>query len=177
MQFKQPRRDVRGLDAVTGKLLLASPSQAVKAGRKRGLSVLDRLRMEEQSSAAEAMLVTAKRRARSIPKKAREVALADPSLPNGVGIQGRGRAAMNIVLEPDSNSLVAMQERQQSLLAAAEFRSMRTVLSVSPAGAGKFDDMPDRDDYMLGTNGEAQFASDVRGMRILSTAAVARLLS
>ena len=87
-------------------------------------------------------------------------AVADPSLPNGVGIQGRGRAGMNIRLSNGGNCVAAMQQRKQSLMAAAEFRSSRRMVSVAAAGAGKFDEMPDRDDYPAGATGEAAFARD-----------------
>ena len=46
------------------------------------------------------------------------------------------------------------------MLAAAEFRPTRKVVAVAPAGAGKFDSMPDRDDYAAGAEGEAAFARD-----------------
>ena len=82
-------------------------------------------------------------------------------MPNGVGIQGRGRAGMNSPLENGSDCVVAMQQRRQSLLAAAEYRPTRSVIVLATAGAGKFDGMPDRDDYPKGSEGEAQFALDV----------------
>ena len=75
-------------------------------------------------------------------------------LPNGVGVQGRGRALSNVPLTQDANSLAALQERKQSLLAAAEYRPMRAIVSVTPAGAAKFDEMPDQD-------GEAAFAVEI----------------
>jgi hypothetical protein len=37
---------------------------------------------------------------------------------------------------------------------------MRAVVAVAPAGAAKFDAMPDRDDYDAGAAGEAEFARD-----------------
>ena len=103
----------------------------------------------------------AKRHTRAkLPAKA----VIDPALPNGVGIQGCGRAAMNAPMADGSNCVAAMaaatQQRRQSLLAAAEFRRTQTVIAVSPAGAGKFDGMPDRDDYAAGAEGEEQYARD-----------------
>ena len=74
---------------------------------------------------------------------------------------GRGRAAVNMPLRADGDGVQALQERRQSLLAKADFRPMRAVISVAPAGAGKFDGMPDRDDYEDGPDGEAAWARDL----------------
>ena len=82
-------------------------------------------------------------------------------MPNGVGTQGRGRSGMNSPLANGSDCVVAMQQRRQSLLAAAEYRPTRTVIVLTTAGAGKFDGMPDRELYPQGSEGEAQFAFDV----------------
>ena len=120
---------------------LASPALAVKAGRHRGLPVLDRRRLEMEAMVAADATAAAKRHARA---KAPAQAVIDPALPNGVGIQGRGRAAMNAPMADGTNCVAAMQQRRQSLLAAAEFRRTQTVIAVAPAGAGKFDGMPDR---------------------------------
>ena len=38
---------------------------------------------------------------------------------------------------------------------------MRAIVSVTPAGAAKFDEMPDRDNYAAGEDGEAAFAVDM----------------
>eukprot|EP00966_Prymnesium_polylepis_P329253 7384987-Prymnesium_polylepis.1 len=48
-----------------------------------------------------------------------------------------------------------------SLLSEAYFRPMRAVVPVAPAGAGKFDGMPDRDDYPAGEAGEAEWSGDL----------------
>ena len=84
------------------------------------------------------------------------MSVVDPSLPNGVGTQGRGRSGMNSPLANGSDCVVAMQQRRQSLLAAAEYRPTRTVIVLATAGAGKFDGMPDRDQYPEGSEGEAE---------------------
>ena len=113
---------------------LASPAAAVKAGRARGAPVLER-RKKEEAALEEAN--KAKTTRRSSPSRARrQVAfvLNDSSLSNGVGIRGRGRAAVNAPLSNDGSSLEAQQKRRSSLLAKAEFRPMSTVLAVAPAG-------------------------------------------
>ena len=123
-----------------GSAPLASPALAVKAGRQRGLSVLEQRRLEMEAMAAADAAVSAKRQQRS---KASAKSVLDPSLPNGVGIQGRGRAGMNSSMADGSHCVAAMQQRRQSLLAAAEFRPTRSVVTVATAGAGKFDGMPE----------------------------------
>ena len=141
---------------------LASPALAVKAGRKRGPSVLERKRKAEaEQIAAEEASAAAKRVKRPL-QRASPFEVADASLPNGVGILGRGRAAVNVPLTADGDGVQALQERRQSLLAKADFRPMRAVISVAPAGAGKFDGMPDRDDYDAGPDCEAVWARDLQ---------------
>jgi hypothetical protein len=152
--------------------VLASPVLAVKAGRERGLSVTARkqkaeaeqIAAEEAAAAAKRDKKLRKREAETEQNAAEEAApsyeLADNSLPNGVGILGRGRAAVNMPLRADGDGVQALQERRQSLLAKADFRPMRAVISVAPAGAGKFDGMPDRDDYEDGPDGEAAWARE-----------------
>ena len=49
-----------------------------------------------------------------------------------------------------------------SLLSKAEFRPMRSVVGVSPAGAGNFDGMPDRATYAEGWPVKARPVIDVR---------------
>ena len=140
---------------------LASPALAVKAGRSRGPTVLERRQREEEAvRSAVATKTKRKMKPNAHPAESCSVALADASLPNGVGIQGRGRAAMNMPIADGENCVAAMQERRQSLLAAAEFRPTRAVLAVAPAGAGKFDGMPDRDQYQTGAEGDSVWATD-----------------
>ena len=62
-------------------------------------------------------------------------------MPNGVGIQSRGRAGINSPLANGSDCVVAMQQRRQSLLAAAEYRPTRSVIVLATAGAGNFNGM------------------------------------
>ena len=71
---------------------LASPALAVKAGRPRGPSVLDKRREEEQQEMAAAEAAAAKRKKIFRPT-ASVPTVVDPSLPAGVGVMGRGRAA------------------------------------------------------------------------------------
>ena len=52
--------------------------------------------------------------------------LADPSLPNGVGIQGRGRSAMNGPMSSGSYCVATLQQRRNSLMAAADYRPMKS---------------------------------------------------
>ena len=79
---------------------LASPALAVKAGRQRGVSVLSRYekrRQEEQQEMAAAEAAAAKRKKIFRPT-ASVPTVVDPSLPAGVGVMGRGRAAVNVRL-------------------------------------------------------------------------------
>ena len=81
--------------ALLGTATMASPALAVKAGRNRGLSVLERQRKEEEMQHVAEVVAAAKRKNKvpSVPKSAPTFALADLLLPNGVGIMGRGRRA------------------------------------------------------------------------------------
>ena len=73
---------------------MASPALAVKAGRNRGLTVLERQRKEEEMQHVAEVAAAAKRKkVPSVQKSAPTFALADLLLPNGVGIMGRGRRA------------------------------------------------------------------------------------
>eukprot|EP00316_Scyphosphaera_apsteinii_P017197 CAMPEP_0119303648 /NCGR_PEP_ID=MMETSP1333-20130426/5050_1 /TAXON_ID=418940 /ORGANISM="Scyphosphaera apsteinii, Strain RCC1455" /LENGTH=189 /DNA_ID=CAMNT_0007306379 /DNA_START=84 /DNA_END=655 /DNA_ORIENTATION=- len=148
---------------------MKSPAAATKGegARQRGPSVMERRATEEQAGLAPACskepdFEAQELRQNKVAAKSstgtptKDAAVVDASLPNGVGIQGRGRAAMNGPLKNEKNSLPALQERRQSLLAAADF-----VLKVAPAGAGMFDGFPDRNDYSAGAVGELQFARDV----------------
>ena len=116
--------------------------------RNRGLSMSERLAQEEAERAAEAVAAAAKKK-KKVSAVVEAVIAPRTPLPNGVGVQGRGRALSNVALTQDANSLAALQQRKQSLLAAAEFRPMCAVVAVTPAGAAKFDEMPDRDDYVV----------------------------
>ena len=98
--------------------------------------MLERLQKEEEAREAHEAAKAASRAKQSEPKGPK---VAAPLLPNGVGIQGRGRAAMNTPLVNGSNSLKALQDCRQSLMASAEFGPMRAVVAVAPAGAAKFD--------------------------------------
>ena len=90
---------------------LASPALAVKAGRHRGLPVSDRRRVEMEATVAADAAAAAKRRKGC---EAPAISVVDPSLPNGVGTQGRGRSGMNSPLANGSDCVVAMQQRRQS---------------------------------------------------------------
>ena len=74
---------------------------------------------------------------------------------------GRGRSAVNARLTSDGSTVEALQRRRLSLLSKAEFRPMRSVVGVAPAGAGNFDGMPDRSDYAEGSDGEEAWARDM----------------
>ena len=140
---------------------MASPALAVKAGRDRGISVLERQRKEEELQQAAAHAAAPKRKKQMPGKPEVQFALADDALPNGVGVMGRGRAVVNAPLRNDGDGVQALQERRQSLMSKADFRPMRAVVSVAPAGAGKFEGMPDRDEYQEGEDGEADWARDL----------------
>ena len=83
---------------------LASPALAVKAGRQRGLSVLEKRRQEEQQEMAAAEAAAAKRKKIFRPT-ASVPTVVDPSLPAGVGVMGRGRAAVNARLTSDGSTV------------------------------------------------------------------------
>ena len=85
---------------------LASPALAVKAGRQRGLSVLEKRRQEEQQEMAAAEAAAAKRKKIFRPT-ASVPTVVDPSLPAGVGVMGRGRAAVNARLTSDGSTVEA----------------------------------------------------------------------
>ena len=63
-------------------------------------------------AAAEA--VAAKRKKILTPKPS-VATVADPSLPAGVGIMGRGRAAVNAPLTSDGSTVQALQQRRTSM--------------------------------------------------------------
>ena len=120
--------------------------------------MLERQRKEEEEKQAAEDVAAAKRRKKPLRKPSVKFALADDSVPNGVGIMGRGRAAVNAPLKNDGDGVQALQERRLSLLSKADFRPMRAVVSVAPAGVGNFDGMPDRDEYAAGEAGEAEWS-------------------
>ena len=96
------------LQAESGTTTMASPALAVKAGRNRGLSVLERQRKEEEmQQVAEGAAAAKRKKASSTQKSAPAFVLADPSMPNGVGIMGRGRAAVNVPLTNDGDGVQA----------------------------------------------------------------------
>ena len=65
---------------------LASPALAVKAGRQRGLSVLEKRRQEEQQEMAAAEAAAANKRKKIFRPTASVPTVVDPSLPAGVGV-------------------------------------------------------------------------------------------
>ena len=107
--------------------------QAVK--RERGKSVLELRREAEAEAQREQRLVTkplTRKRDVSTPKDRKTarktVELADPTLPNGVGIQGRGRAIMNGKLDAGRSGLEAQAGRERTLIGKAEFRPARGLI-------------------------------------------------
>ena len=68
---------------------LASPALAVKAGRQRGISVLDKRRQEEQQEMATAEAAAAKRK-KIIKPTASVATVVDPSLPAGAWVSWVG---------------------------------------------------------------------------------------
>ena len=86
---------------------MVAGAKAVKdQPRDRGLSVSERRAREQQQAeqAAEAQAAASQRtKARSAVVAA--VMAPRTPLPNGVGVQGRGRALSNVPLTQDSNSL------------------------------------------------------------------------
>ena len=82
--------------------------------RARGLSVTERRAQEEEEREAEEAAAAKKKKAAAAAKKKVAAAVMAPRtpLPNGVGIQGRGRALSNVSLTNDANSLAALQERK-----------------------------------------------------------------
>ena len=108
---------------------MASPALAVKAGRSRGAPVLERLRQEEAERAAGAAEAAAAEKRKE--KQIRPFVLTDAALPNGVGVMGRGRAAVNAPLTNDGQTVQALQDRRLSLLSKAEFRPLSAVVPVA----------------------------------------------
>ena len=66
---------------------------------------------------------------------------------------------MNGPMSSGSDCVAALQQRRNSLMAVADYRPMKKVLSLAPAGAGKFAEMPDRDDFPEGAEGEPAYAN------------------
>ena len=101
-------------ESATAAPQLASPALAVKAGRQRGLTVMEKRRQEEEEQMAAAEAAAAKRKKILTPKPS-VATVADPSLPAGVGIMGRGRAAVNAPLTSDESTVQALQQRRTSM--------------------------------------------------------------
>ena len=98
-------------ESATAAPQLASPALAVKAGRQRGVSVLDKRHQEEQQEMAAAQAAAAKR-TKIIKPTASVATVVDPSLPAGVGIMGRGRSAVNARLTGDGSTAEALQPKK-----------------------------------------------------------------
>lgn len=92
--------------------MVAGSKAAKEQPRDRGLSVTERRAQEEAQRAAEAEAAAAKRSKKVSSVVAAVMAPMSP-LPNGVGVQGRGRALSNVPLTQDTNSLAALQERKR----------------------------------------------------------------
>ena len=114
---------------------LASPALAVKAGRNRGPSVLERQQNDANERQQEAAAAKATRTATKPKRVESAVEVIDATLPNGVGILGRGRARANKPLTCDGTTVEALQRLREALLAKAEFRGLHAVSSIAPAGA------------------------------------------
>ena len=125
------------------------------------LSVLERQRKEEELQQVAVRAAAAQRKKLVPGKPPVQFALADDTLPNGVGVVGHGRALVNAPLLNDGDGVQALQDRRQSLMSKADFRPMRAVVVMAPAGAGKFDGMPDREDYPEGEDGHEDWARDL----------------
>ena len=139
-QFADPRRAARPLH---GEEWCSGPS------------VLDQRKTLEETMVALETAAAAKQYRKPQRKpistsRTAALVLADPSLSNGVGVQGRGRSAMNGQMFSGSDCVAALQQRRNSWMAAADYRPMKKVLPLAPAGAGKFAEMPDRDDFSEG---------------------------
>ena len=70
-------------ESATAAPQLASPALAVKAGRQRGLTVMEKRRQEEEEQMAAAEAAAAKRKKILTPKPS-VATVTDPSLPAGV---------------------------------------------------------------------------------------------
>ena len=66
---------------------------------------------------------------------------------------------MNGPMSSGSDCVAALQQRRNSWMAAADYRPMKKVLPLAPAGAGKFAEMPDRDDFPEGAEGEPVYSN------------------
>ena len=133
----------------------------VRPQRDRGPTVLERKAAEEAVAAkAEEEKRAARARKDAVcgdgPRRS-SVAGAVSMSPVGACLLGRGRAARNAPLSTEGSCVSTLQQRKQSLAEAAEFRSLRDISAVSPAGAGRLDEMPEREDFPDGSGGEEQW--------------------
>ena len=137
---------------------LRSPAAAARQ-RERGPSVSER-RAAEEAAAAGAEEDRAAARAAARVNATAVVNTSGESKVNGACQLGRGRAARNAPLTL-GGSAPAMEDRKQTLLAKAESRRLSLVVGLAPAGAGKLNEMPERDTYAAGSAGndawEAEF--------------------
>ena len=124
-------------------MLTAGAVAAKLTPRDRGKPLTEQ-RAEEEAAAAQAQ----SKRARELQPAQADRCQSDR--PAGARKLGRGRAARNAPLLL-SGGVQSIEDRKASLMAAAEYRPMHRCTAVGPAGSGKLDEMPDSDDFALGT--------------------------
>ena len=133
------------------------PSAATKGAltRNRGPTLTDR-RAAEEAAAMEKEKERAAARARAAQAKEAAIvpvasaAVAAAARPSGAGDGSRGRAAMNAPVKL-GGGVQNVEDRKASLMEKAETRPYSKVTSVAPTGAGKLDELPDREDFELET--------------------------
>jgi hypothetical protein len=87
---------------------VASPALAVKAGRQRGPSVLDK-RQEQHAGDGRGGGCSCEAQEDYQADGYSVATVVDPSLPAGVGIMGRGRSTVNARLTSDGTTVEALQ--------------------------------------------------------------------
>ena len=148
--------------------VFASPALAVKAGRKRGPTVLERRRKEECEQLAEIEASAAKRR-RTGPEQVRAerqcCTSSQSRLQNGAkkgnqcGVNncGRGRVRLHAVQVQSACALDGEDERRKCLGEKGWARRSVVVHGVSASGAANLEDVPGREDFPAGADGDAEW--------------------
>jgi len=118
------------------------PSSAVEAaqGRKRGPSVLDRLRAEEQAAAEQAAAASA----RSRKRRKTTVEVASEVASNGGMSMKTGMVLARAKLGESASGIVVAQDRQAALVGKGAYRDAEKVAREGPVGMLATKTMPKR---------------------------------
>jgi len=126
--------------------LSQAPGSAALAaqGRKRGPSVLERLRAEEDVAAQEAAAASA----RSV-KRRKTVAASEVSAESTGGmVMKTGMVLARAKLAESASGIVAARDRQAALVGKGRYRDAEKVASESPVGTLATKEMPKRKDAL-----------------------------